>query len=86
MNCWEYMKCGCEKGGANEKKRGSCPAYPDHGTRCAEIAGTLCGSAVAGVFALKMNDCTKCEFFNSEYYDRRKLVQFMGFPDRVSKR
>ena len=85
MNCWEFMKCGCEQGGLHEKDFGVCPAWPEHGNRCAEIAGTLCGSKVEGVFALKMNDCTKCKFFNSVHYDRTRLVEFMGFGERLRK-
>lgn len=68
MNCWEYMECGREKGGINEKDD-PCPAYPNHGTRCADIAGTLCGARVHGVFALKLLDCTKCEFYRSRHYE-----------------
>ena len=41
MNCWEYMKCGREKGGEKADELGVCPAYPDHGQHCACIAGTF---------------------------------------------
>jgi len=39
MNCWEFMKCGREKGGAKATDLGICPAYPDHGRHCARVAG-----------------------------------------------
>jgi hypothetical protein len=31
VNCWEFKKCGMEKGGAKATELGVCPAYPDHG-------------------------------------------------------
>jgi hypothetical protein len=76
MNCWEYMKCGRERGGINVKEFGVCPAYPEDGNRCAEVVGTLCGSQVQGTFAMKHLDCTQCEFYKSVHYlgDRRFLA------------
>ena len=68
MNCWEFKKCGRERGGNNSKILGVCPAYPDHGNECARLAGTLCGGKVQGTFAMKIDSCMKCEFFNSEHH------------------
>ena len=70
MNCWEFKKCGREKGGAKASLLGVCPAYPDHGKHCARICGTLCGGLVQGSFALKLASCMKCEFYKSPQYDR----------------
>ncbi len=70
MNCWEFMKCGCEVGGVMEKEMGVCPAYPLHGKHCAFIAGTLCGGNVQGVFANKLKSCIECEFYRSEHYEK----------------
>ena len=69
MNCWEFKKCGREKGGARAAELGVCPAWPDHGRLCAHMVGTLCGGKVQGTFALKTKDCQQCEFFKSEHYD-----------------
>lgn len=69
MNCWEFMKCGREAGGLQSIKSGVCPAYPDYGQQCARVAGTLCGGNVQGVFALKLGNCQKCDFYISEHYD-----------------
>ena len=69
MNCWEFKKCGREKGGVNEKELGQCPAYPDNGKHCARVAGTFCGGAVQGTFAMKLANCLKCDFYNSKHYD-----------------
>ena len=68
MNCWEFKKCGREKGGTNSNELGVCPAYPDKGDNCARIAGTLCGGKIQGTFAMKLVDCMKCNFFNSEHH------------------
>ncbi len=68
MNCWEFKKCGREKGGAKAQELGVCPAYPDHGTSCARLAGTLCGGKVQGSFAMKLANCMQCDFYKSEYY------------------
>lgn len=70
MNCWEFKKCGREKGGAKEKELGTCAAYPDSGTQCARVAGTLCGGVVQGTFAMKLANCMNCEFYKSNHYDK----------------
>jgi hypothetical protein len=36
LNCWEFIKCGREVGGAKAQELGVCPAYPDHGRHCAK--------------------------------------------------
>ncbi len=68
MNCWEFQKCGRERGGGREKELGLCPAYPDHGTTCARVTGTLCGGRVQGTFAMKVGGCMKCDFYRSPHY------------------
>jgi hypothetical protein len=73
MNCWEFKKCGREKGGAKAVELGICPAYPDHGIHCARIAGTLCGGKVQGTFASKLSNCMKCEFYQSPNYDKKHV-------------
>ncbi|MBI5594085.1 MAG: hypothetical protein HY881_26855 [Deltaproteobacteria bacterium] len=70
MNCWEFKKCGRDANGLKAKELGVCPAYPNHGTRCARIAGTLCGGKVQGSFAMKVANCMQCDFYKSPNYDR----------------
>lgn len=70
MKCWEFEKCGREKGGARAAELGVCSAYPDGGTHCARVAGTLCGGKVQGTFAMKLASCMRCEFYKSPDYDR----------------
>ena len=70
MNCWEYKQCGREKDGVHAKKKGVCSAYPDHGKECARVAGTLCGGKVQGEFVMRFLSCVKCDFYQSEHYDK----------------
>ena len=70
MNCWEFKNCGRENGGAKAAELGVCLAYPNHGTHCATIAGTLCGGKVQGTFAAKLPNCVECDFYKSPHYDR----------------
>jgi two-component system, NtrC family, sensor kinase len=58
INCWEFMKCGREKETAMK-----CPAFPHFGRICWAVAGTLCEGRVQGTFALKYEDCMKCEYY-----------------------
>ncbi len=74
QNCWEFKKCGREKGGAKTAELGVCPATTETrvngansgkngGRACWAVTGTLCGGAVQGTFAAKLGNCNKCEFF-----------------------
>lgn len=73
-NCWEYMCCGREPGGAKAEALGVCPASTERradgansgqngGRACWVIAGTLCGGEVKGTFATEFEDCLNCDFF-----------------------
>lgn len=75
-NCWEYMRCGRESGGANAAELGVCPAASDGsydgincgknaGRFCWAVAGTFCGGTVQGTFADKRESCLSCGFFNT---------------------
>jgi len=59
--CWEFNNCGIDKGGDGEVK--TCPAYPNYGRICWAVAGTFCEGKARGIFAQKIGDCRKCEFF-----------------------
>lgn len=74
MNCWEFMKCGREKGGSREAELGVCPAWPDHGRHCARVSGTLCGGRLQGSYAQKQADCLGCEYYQCPHYD----IKFRG--------
>jgi len=64
--CWEHKKCGRTPGGAKEKEPGVCPAYPDYGHLCWQVAGTFCGGDVQGSMAQKLGNCMQCEFYQNE--------------------
>ncbi|NHZ47027.1 methyl-accepting chemotaxis protein [Desulfovibrio sp. XJ01] len=70
LPCWEFKKCGREKGGPKEREMGICPAWPDHGFSCAGVTGTFCGGTVQETFAKKIGNCAKCDFFKSASYRR----------------
>ena len=73
-NCWEYKKCGREPGGAKTNELGIRAASTEArvqgvnsgknaGRTCWALRSTLCGSQVQGVFAQKLSNCLKCEFY-----------------------
>jgi len=73
LNCWEYMICGREPGGAKADELGVCIVCKEQRTNglncgnnggrvCWAVTGTLCGGGVQGAFALKLGSCIKCEF------------------------
>ncbi len=78
LNCWEFKKCGRELGGTREHELGICPASTyialdnmhdgiASGRTCWVVAGTMCGGYVAGMFASKLGDCRKCDFYELVY-------------------
>lgn len=69
LNCWEFKKCGREKGGARADELGVCPAYPNSGRRCARVAITFCKGISQDGFAAKLQECLQCAFYSSEHYD-----------------
>lgn len=70
LNCWEFMQCAREAGGEKARELGVCPAYPDHGRRCASMPGTFCGGQVQGDGPQKRSSCMNCDFFRSRHYAR----------------
>ena len=93
-NCWEFKKCGREVGGAKIREFGVCPSATEqklhgihsgkHGGRaCWIIAGTYCNGSVQGSFAVKYDNCFKCEFY--EYVKKTEGVGFMLTPILLGK-
>ena len=73
-NCWEFMKCQREPGGARVAEKGVCVAAMDSsyegindgknaGRICWAVAGTCCGGEIQGTFAEKRDSCTNCSFY-----------------------
>ena len=76
VNCWEYKKCGREPDGVKVDKLGICPSSKEKvldgthdgknaGRACWIVAGTMCGGKPQGTFALKYNNCQKCDFYKT---------------------
>ena len=74
INCWEYKKCGREPGGSKAKDLGICAAATESvmdgvhggsnaGRACWVVAGTLCKGEIQGSFAIKFQECEKCDFY-----------------------
>jgi len=78
LNCWEFVKCGREPGGAKITEHGVCPAATDTsanginggrngGRICWAIAGTLCNEKIQGTLAKEKFSCMNCDFFKLIY-------------------
>ncbi len=52
--CWDFTDC---------TNKETCPAYPDKGRVCGEVAGTLCRNGIQGTAEEKRQDCMSlCKF------------------------
>jgi hypothetical protein len=58
MPCWEFIGCGIEKDSTRR-----CPAYPYFGRICYGVAGTHCEHGISGIYAEKIEECSKCPFY-----------------------
>jgi signal transduction histidine kinase len=56
--CWEFIGCGIK-----EDSTRNCPAYPYFGRICYGVAGTECEHGVSGIYAGKIEECSKCPFY-----------------------
>jgi len=85
MNCWEFKKCGRQRGGEHALELGVCPAASANdadginggtkgGRACWGVAGTLCGGKVQGTFATKVGSCLACDFFRSVVNEESPLL------------
>ena len=74
VNCWQFMKCGREAGGARIMELGVCPAATEErldgihgglnsGRTCWVVAGTFCEGKIQGIFADKFGACKECNFY-----------------------
>lgn len=59
-SCWEFWNCG-------KDKTGDCPAYPNGGKECWQLAGTECTGEIQGVFAKvfsgRLKNCQDCPWY-----------------------
>ena len=67
MTCWEVLQCGKEK---------ACPAYPEYGSCCWSVTGTLCCGDNRAAYEEKIGYCRQgCKFYNGVMLGSIKLVQ-----------
>ncbi len=60
VTCWEMKNCPPER-------RNSCPAYPNDGSSCWMVTGTLCGGKEQGSYREKMANCRKCDVYKAAH-------------------
>ncbi len=79
-DCWETKKCGRTPGGHKVAEYGVCPAYPNNGKDCWNVAGTFCGGKVQGTAAEKRGGCLICNFFKDHKQTRSTAVKASTIP------
>ncbi len=86
LNCWEYIKCGREPGGANVDKLGVCKAPLT--TRLHKVNGGINGGRICwiiagtyGAYKSKFVDCTEAHKISSclECEFHQKVLEEEGF-------
>jgi hypothetical protein len=74
INCWEFHGCGCQPGGKNADLHNPCPIPLDEkydginngknaGRYCWKVIGTMSDAEPKCTEAMKIRECTKCDFF-----------------------
>jgi hypothetical protein len=74
LNCWEFMKCGREVGGAKVTEHGPCPVstcvrangihYGKNGGRvCWAVPGAMCKTKTEITYDGKITGCVSCAFY-----------------------
>ena len=88
INCWEFTDCGREPNGINGAELGICPAATETlynginrgknaGRFCWSVAGTFCGGKPQGTFAMKLENCLKCDFFIKVQKEEDRIFTFL---------
>lgn len=89
QNCWDYMKCGRERGGEKEQELGTCPAATEqrlngiHGGRnggrsCWVVPGTGCDVKAEGISDRQVTICTHCTFYRMVKREEENSFVFSG--------
>ena len=74
QNCWEFKKCGREKGGPRVPELGICPASTEirlnrinhrknGGSACCVVAGSLSKGKIQCIVASEIPICLVCDFY-----------------------
>ncbi len=86
LNCWEFKRCGRERGGAKTHELGICPAAMETklngihgginaGRACWVVGMTMCDGVLQGSFAKKYDICVECDFFKKIKEEERSDCQ-----------
>jgi len=97
LNCWEFMRCGREPGGALTAERGVCPAalyapangYLDGangGRACCFVTGTFCEEILQGTYRDKSKECWDCEFYRRLRRDHGAAFSMPAFAQFLATR
>jgi hypothetical protein len=84
LNCWEYRKCGREKGGLMVDILGECPvasAMKFDGRNDGIAAGRACWMVSGGGCAIRLrhdrsNCCLNCEFYQRVMFEQEENVSY----------
>lgn len=97
LNCWEYMKCGREPGGAAAAEKGVCPAAEfapadgylggkNGGRACCFVTGTFCEEVLQGTYRDKSKNCWDCEFYRRLRHEHGAAFSMPGFAVHLARR
>ncbi len=87
-NCWEFLHCGREPGGAKAEELGICPATLredldgiNHGSMAGRVCWTIPDTRCGGVVIKKFKKCLECDFFQAvEREEGRYFTLRLGHP------
>lgn len=97
QNCWEFMKCGREEGGAKVAKKGVCSAATftpadgflggrNGGRACCYVAGVFTSGVISGTQRMLAKSCFACEFYRLLKREHGAGMFSCSFNDYVQKR
>jgi len=97
QNCWEFLKCGREIGGAKAHELGICPAAvfteadgycggKNGGRACMYIAGTFCCEVIPGTRREEWKNCENCNFYNLVRREEGAELSVLAFDKYVNEK
>ncbi len=84
LNCWEFMKCGREPGGARVSEKGICRAATDtsaSGLNGGKNGGRICWAIVGTIFGENRETCAKDRFscLSCNFFDLVEMEEGIDF-------
>ncbi len=95
VNCWQYVSCGREPGGASAGRLGVCPVTTDtrldgvHGGKnagraCWVIAGSFSKEAEETAPAGHRKDCASCDFYKAVHNEEGRYTWPTAFLQKLA--